>query len=89
MKKRYLYIFWVIFLIIIFWVLEYFFGIKSIKDEFSNEVYIKNNSWNTEYLNSVPYKKNDELEVFFVIKNEKKTLTNDNLSLLRDKLIKS
>ena len=86
MKKRYLYIFWVIFLIIIFWVLEYFFGIKSIKDEFSNEVYIKNNSWNTEYLNSVPYKKNDELEVFFVIKNEKKQSGKINYDWLKKKI---
>lgn len=47
-----------------------FLNNKAINSNYLKNVYIKNESWNTDFVNEVPYKKNDNLELLLFIENK-------------------
>lgn len=47
-----------------------FLNNKAINSNYLKNVYIKNESWNTDFVSEVPYKKNDNLELLLFIENK-------------------
>lgn len=80
----------VLIFLLFLWVWVWIYYKKNlIWDELLQKLYIKNLSWNTDYSQDVPYKKNDEVELFLFLESLKDKSCKIDYSLIeKDFLIK-